>query len=173
MIVVRAEESRDTADVRRVLEAAFGGPLEADLVDDLRRAGIASPSLVAADGEEIVGCIVFSPVGLAGSWPVPGALGLAPMAVIPGRQREGIGSLLVREGLERARAQGARTVVVLGHAEYYPRFGFVRADRWGIGCEFPSSPESFLALELVPRAAESLRGTVEYAPAFRAFTDRT
>ena len=167
MIVVRAEEPRDAADVRRVLEAAFGGPLEADLVDDLRRAGIATPSLVAVEGKEIVGCIVFSPVGLAGSWPVPGALGLAPMAVVPGRQRAGIGSRLVREGLERARAQGARVVVVLGHAEYYPRFGFVRGDRFGLCCAFPAPPDCFLAIELVPGAAGELRGVVQYSAPFR------
>jgi putative acetyltransferase len=167
VIRIRPEEPRDAPGVRRVLEEAFGGKPEADLVEDLRREGIASPSLVALAGEEVVGCIVFSPVGLRGSGPVAGAIGLAPMAVLPQRQREGIGSRLVREGLEIARKNGSRVVVVLGHPEYYPRFGFVRADRWGIDCEFPSPPECFLALELVPGAARDLRGTVAYHGAFR------
>lgn len=167
MIRVRAEKAGDAPAVRRVLEAAFGGSAEADLVEDLRRAGVASPSLVALEGEEIVGFIAFSPVGLVGSGPVEGALGLAPMAVRPGQQRQGIGSELVKGGLEAALELGARIVVVLGHPEYYPRFGFLPAERWGITCEFPSPPECFLALELAAGAAQSLRGTVEYHSAFK------
>jgi putative acetyltransferase len=93
-------------------------------------------------------------------------MGLAPMAVLPARQRQGIGSALVRDGLGRCRELGYEAVVVLGHPGYYPRFGFVPASRFGIGCEYDVPAEVFMALELVPGALRGKPGTIRYHPAF-------
>lgn len=92
--------------------------------------------------------------------------GLGPMAVRPGHQRTGIGSALVREGLERCRRRGVDLVVVLGHPEYYPRFGFAAASRLGLRCQFDVPDEVFMALELTPGGAAKAGGFVRYASAF-------
>lgn len=93
-------------------------------------------------------------------------MGLAPMAVMPAAQRRGIGSALIRSGLERCAQLGYSAVVVLGHPEYYPRFGFVPASRFGIGCEYEVPDEVFMALELEPGALTGMSGTIRYHPAF-------
>lgn len=167
-ILVRPETRDDRDGVRRVHELAFGQPDEATLVDRLRAAGDAAVSLVAARDGAVVGHILFSPVRIEGAR----ALGLAPMAVLPALQRRGIGSRLVRDGLARCRALGVDGVVVLGHPEYYPRFGFVPASRCGLVSTYDVPDEVFMALELVPGALAGRPGddarVVRYAPAFDA-----
>lgn len=126
-VLIRAEEPADAAAVRAVNELAFGQPAEADLVDALRAAGKAIVALVAVAGGRVVGHILFSGVRIepdAGDAAAVAA-GLAPMAVLPELQRRGIGSRLVEEGLVRCRAAGYGASIVLGHPEYYPRFGYV------------------------------------------------
>src|SRR6185503_109729 len=119
-MLVRAEEQRDWAAVHAVNVAAFETPEEANLVDALREHARPIASLVAEDDGAIVGHIMFSPVTLAGH-PELRIMGLAPMAVVPEHQREGIGSALVRAGLEECRKLGFGAAVVLGHPAYYPR----------------------------------------------------
>lgn len=177
-ILVRPETPDDREAVRRVHELAFEQPDEARLVDALRAAGDAAVSLVAARDGAVVGHIVFSPVRVEGAGGAAEGdrgglvLGLAPMAVLPALQRRGVGGRLVRDGLARCRRLGAVGVVVLGHAEYYPRFGFVPASRFGLTSTYDVPDEVFMALELVPGAlAESRRDgarVVRYAPAFDA-----
>jgi putative acetyltransferase len=123
-MLIRAEEERDWAAVYALNAAAFETTAEADLVDTLRRELKPIISLVADDAGEIVGHIMFSPVALTGH-PDLSIMGLAPMAVAAPRRRSGIGSLLVRAGLDRCMQIGVGAVVVLGHPAYYPRFGFV------------------------------------------------
>lgn len=167
MIGIRAETDDDRAAVHAVNRLAFGQPAEADLVDRLRAAGRATVSLVAIADGDVVGHILFSPVSVEPApSPPPRWLGLAPMAVRPERQRAGIGSALVHAGLEAARAGGATAVVVLGHPEYYPRFGFAPASRAGLRCIYDSPDEAFMALELVPGGFAGHRGLVRYAPEF-------
>ena len=169
MIAIRAEVDADRAAVHAVNLAAFGQPAEADLVDRLRAAGRATVSLVATAGGEVVGHILFSPVTVEPApSPPPSWLGLAPMAVRPERQRDGIGSALVRAGLAAAGAGGATAVVVLGHPDYYPRFGFAPASRVGLRCIYDSPDEAFMALELTPGGLAGHRGLVRYAPEFDA-----
>ena len=94
-------------------------------------------------------------------------MGLAPMAVTPDRQRRGIGSALVREGLRQCARAGARAVIVVGHPEFYPRFGFRPGSSFGLRCEYPVPDDVFMAVELVPGALEGLDGLVTYVPELR------
>jgi putative acetyltransferase len=163
---IRSEEPRDRHAVRRINEAAFGGPAEANLVEALHRVGAAVVALVAERDGEVVGHILFSPVSVDPATPKR-LVGLAPMAVAPEFQRRGIGTLLVGEGLDRCRSAGAEAVVVLGHADYYPRFGFRPAGNFGLRCEYDVPPEVFMALELVPDSLRDVSGVVKYHQAFR------
>lgn len=161
---VRPEEAGDRAAVRRVNEAAFGGSEEADLVDRLRADGLVLLSLVAEADAEVVGHIMFSRMAVdtaAGELP---AVALAPMAVAPAWQRRGVGGQLVRQGLDRLREMGERIVIVVGHPEYYPRFGFSSAQARALDSPFP--PDPFMALALSPGALEGIRGRVRYPAAF-------
>lgn len=162
---IRPEEPGDRAGVRVVNVAAFPTPAEADLVDALRAQARPLVSLVAEEDRAIVGHILFSPVTLPGH-PALVLMGLAPMAVTPARQRAGIGSALVRAGLEACRRLPAGAVVVLGHPEYYPRFGFAPGVRSGLGCEYDVPAEAFMVLELRPGALRGASGKVQYHGAF-------
>jgi putative acetyltransferase len=165
-MLVRAEQDKDWAAVHAVNVSSFETPAEANLVDALRAQAQPIVSLVAEDDNgAIAGHIMFSPVSLPGH---PGlkVMGLAPMAVAPEHQRKGIGSALVRAGLEQCRQLGFVAVVVLGHAEYYPRFGFSPSTRFGIGCEYDVPEDVFMAMELQPAALRGITGTVKYHAAF-------
>lgn len=165
-MIVRAETPEDLRAVRRVNELAFDGAAEANLVDALRESGAAHVSLVAEEDALVVGHILFSPVTVesaGGDWE---ALGLAPMAVLPERQGRGVGSALVREGLGECLRLGRAVVFVLGHADYYPRFGFRTAGPLMIGCEFPAPEENFMVAELRPGALAGRTGLVRYRPEF-------
>ena len=164
--MVRPELPEDAASIRAVNLSAFGQPGEADLVDALRSAGKVTVSLVAVVDGRVAGHILFSPVTIASEGGEVEALGLGPMAVVSDLQRRRIGGALVERGLEVCRAAGHDRVVVLGHAEYYPRFGFVPASRFGVGCEYDVPDDVFMALELRPGAFEGVSGTARYAPEF-------
>jgi putative acetyltransferase len=164
---IRDERSEDASSVRAVNLAAFETAVEAELVDAVRDQAAPIVSLVAEDAGTIVGHILFSPVTLVHGPNLP-MMGLAPMAVVPDRQRQGIGSRLVLEGLERCRRSGVAAVVVVGHPAYYPRFGFVPGSRFGIGCEYDVPDDVFLIRELHQDALRGLSGTVRYHPAFAA-----
>ena len=164
-MLIRPEEDKDRAAVHALNTAAFGSPAEANLVDALRQEVRPVIALVADDCHTVVGHIMFSPVVLPDN---PGLriMGLAPMAVSPQHQRKGIGSALVRAGLERCKLIGFGAVVVLGHPEYYPRFGFSPASRFGIGCEYEAPDEAFMLIELEPGYLRGAFGKVKYHAAF-------
>ena len=165
---IRPEAASDIDAIRRVNEAAFGQPGEARLVDALRERATPFLSFVAEDGGAIVGHICFTPVTVQGTGEAI-ILGLAPMAVLPERQNQGIGTQLVEAGLDACRRAGYGAVVVLGHPEYYPRFGFEPAAPKGLRSEYDVPDEVFMLLELVPGAATELEGTARYHRAFRDF----
>jgi putative acetyltransferase len=167
-IAIRAEKPADVAAVYAVERAAFGRAAEAELVDRLRAAAQPHISLVAARDADIVGHIFFSPVSIATAPFALQPMGLAPMAVQPDWQRRGIGGALIRAGLDACRALGSGAVVVLGHPEYYPRFGFAPAVRWGLRCEYDAPDDAFMVLELVPGALDGVSGLVRYASEFAA-----
>lgn len=164
-MLVREEQERDQAEVHAVNRAAFDTPMEATLVDRLRKEARPVVSLVAVDGERVVGHILFSPVVLSEHDDLR-IMGLAPMAVVPEYQRKGVGSALVSAGLKRCKELEYGAIVVLGHPDYYPRFGFVSAARSGIRCAYDAAEEAFMLVELQPGYLENAQGTVCYHPAF-------
>lgn len=165
-MTIRAERTEDIPAVRRVNELTFGRQNEAALVDALRAGANPQVSLVAVEDGEVVGHIFFSPVSIESEDADSSAMGLAPMAVVPEYQRQGVGSRLVREGLRACLRVGCDVVVVLGHPEYYPRFGFVPASRKGLRCEYEVPDEAFMVTELKPGALGGRRGLVKYRPEF-------
>lgn len=166
---IRTEHAADIDAVHAINAAAFPTVAEADLVNALREKASPIVSLVAEDAGSLIGHILFSPVTLANGTDVS-IMGLAPMAVIPARQRRGAGSALVAAGLAECRALSVTAVVVLGHPQYYPRFGFAPASRFGITSVYPAPDEAFMALELVPGSLSGLSGTVHYHAAFDDLT---
>jgi putative acetyltransferase len=162
---VRPEAAPDHPAIRRVHELAFAPSAgEARLVDELRKAGDLVPELclVAVDVDQVVGHIAYSRARLESGYEV---LSLAPMGVLPDRQRSGIGSALVRESLERAAETDFPLVVVLGHPEYYPRFGFEPAAPLGVLDPYGAPAEAWMAQRL-PRYVPEARGLVTYPEAF-------
>jgi putative acetyltransferase len=155
-------EAGDAPAIRRVHEAAFLRAKEADIVEGLVAARAVSLSLVAVQGSDVVGHILFSPVTIDNVQ--VRAVGLAPMAILPAYQRQGIGSALVRAALDELRRVGHDAVVVLGHPAYYPRFGFRRASEFGLRWESDCPDEAFMALELQPGALAGRSGVVRYRP---------
>ena len=161
-IEIREEQTGDADAIRRVVTEAFGQPQEAQLVEALRNNCSDLLSLVAVDGQDIVGHILFSPAFLGD---VQG-MGLAPMAVSPARQRDGIGSELVRAGLAKLEAQGCPFVIVLGHPDYYPRFGFERASARGVRCEWDVPDDVFMLLVFDETTMRGVSGLARYRPEF-------
>lgn len=135
-------------------------------MDDLRDGGYARLSLVAEEEGRLVGHVMFSEAVIRTGGGEVGALALGPVGVIPERQGRGVGSALIREGLDRCAREGHRIVVLLGHPGYYPRFGF-SAERAG-NLSSPYSGDAFMALELAPGALSRVVGEFEFAPPFGA-----
>ncbi len=163
---IRAERSGDEAAIARVHTAAFGQPQEAKLVDELR--GTADPylSLVALQDGALVGHILFTPVTVRGPEQAFGALGLGPMGVVPQYQRRGIGSALVRAGLEACNRLRHEIVFVLGHPTFYPRFGFRLAAPLGLRYGSEAFDSFFMVAALTPGVLKGRSGWVEYLPPF-------
>jgi putative acetyltransferase len=165
VVTIRPERVEDAPRVRQVNELAFGQPAEADLIEKLRRACTDSLSLVAEE-DEVVGHILFTPVAVEGAGQRVLGMGLGPMAVLPARQRRGIGSQLVRRGLDILRGHGCPFVVV-GHPDYYPRFGFEPASVHGLACQWEGVPDAaFMVLVLDERAMAGVSGVATYREEF-------
>ena len=162
---IREETADDHAGIREINHLAFGQDDEGRLVDALREGAFARVSLVAEVDGQIVGHILFSDLPIVTPEETLPALSLAPMAVIPSHQRRGIGSMLVREGLRACRDAGHQIVIVLGHPEFYPRFGF--SAKLAERLKSPFSGPAFMVLELVPGALVGIEGEVRYPPPFK------
>lgn len=162
---IRAEEARDYDAVYALNAAAFETEAEAKLVDALRERAEPIVSLVAEEDGEVVGHILFSPVTLSGH-PDLKIIGLAPMSVVSEKQKSGIGSALVEAGLAKCRELGFAAVVVLGHPEYYPRFGFLSSSRFGIDSEYEVPEEVFMVQELEDGVLAGKSGRISYHAAF-------
>ena len=166
-VEIRPESDQDRQAVWNVNRAAFETEEEANLVDALRDGGYVEVSLVAEVDGEVVGHILFSRLPIVTNFGTVDALSLAPMAVMPSYQRRGIGSKLVAAGLETCREHGHRLVVVLGHPEFYPRFGFSAKLARPLESPFGGG-EAWMAMELVPGTLAGVEGRVEYPPPFGA-----
>jgi putative acetyltransferase len=163
--IIRSETAADLEAIREVNRLAFGQHAEARLVDALRDGGYARASLVAEANGQVVGHILFSDLAIITETGTVAALALAPMAVLPAFQKQGIGSALVRKGLEYCRNQGHAIVIVLGHANFYPRFGFSAKLAEALSSPFGGG-ESWMALELAPGSLDGVAGQVQYPPQF-------
>lgn len=163
---VRPEAPADYADVEQLTRNAFKHDTEAQLISRLRQQP-GTISLVAEQHGKLVGHILFSVARLTNQSHI-NLMALAAMAVTNVLQHQGIGSALVRAGLELCRQQGAAAVVVLGHPHYYPRFGFSPASRFNISCPWPVPDNAFMLLPLNPAALQGHSGQVLYDPAFTA-----
>lgn len=166
MIRIREEQPGDIAAIREVNRRAFRQDAEGTLVDALRASGTVLLSLVATVGDDVVGHIMYTPLQVGD---VTGAA-LAPMAVLPDHQGQGIGSQLVRAGTRRLEETGCPFIIVLGHAHYYPRFGFTPASERGITCEWEAPAEAFMLLVLDHARMASVSGRAVYRPEFSTVT---
>ena len=166
MIEIRKEQPQDIPTIHAVNKQAFGQLREADLVDTLRQNCNDLLSLVAVVGNEVVGHILFSSATVEGEKTTVEGMGLAPMAVLPEYQRQGIGSELVRTGIARLAISDCAFVIVLGHADYYPRFGFEPASRYGVRSEWEVPDDAFMILVLNESMMQGISGVARYRAEF-------
>lgn len=171
-ITIRQERSKDYKVTEEVVQSAFANmelsdKNEHELVSRIRKSDAFIPelSLVAIDNE-IVGHILLSKIKILNDIQIVESLALAPISVLPEYQNKGIGGHLILEALKRAKKLEYESVVVLGHPEYYPKFGFKKASLWGIKAPFEVPEEVFLALELRENALNNVSGVVKYSNAF-------
>ena len=162
MIEIREERAGDVAAIRELNRLAFGQDQEGNIVDALRANGAVTLSLVATLNGRVVGHILYSALTIND---VVGA-GLGPMAVSPEHQRQGIGSKLVRAGNERLVTSDCPFVIVVGHPNFYPRFGFKPASTHGITCEWELPDDVFMVLILDPTVMTGVSGAAKYRPEF-------
>ncbi len=165
-LTIRPEAPDDIVVVHHINERAFGQINEANLVDALRDEGANVLSLVAQKNEAVIGHILFCRIQIKTAQKPIDAVSLSPVAVLPEFQSQGIGSQLVQHGLEALRRQGESIVTVLGHPEYYPRFGFRQAQDYHIECPYQVPPAAWMLIELKPKALKGKKGIVVYPEAF-------
>ena len=167
MIEIRKEIQSDHDDVRAINDRAFGQSIEGEIVENIRDACNEIVSLVALNDGEIVGHILFSPVVVENGEKEIKAMGLGPMAVSPRFQKQGIGTLLVNEGIKILKKSKYHFIIVLGHSGYYPRFGFEKASKYGLIPQWSGIPdEAFMVLCLDASRMQHLAGVVHYRDEF-------
>jgi putative acetyltransferase len=163
LIEIREERPEDVAAVRDLNKRAFGQDQESNIVDALRGNGAALLSLVATMDDRVVGHIIYSALSIDGK--LEGAA-LGPMAVLPEHQRQGIGSKLIEAGNQKLKDAGCPFIIVVGHADYYPRFGFRPASEHGIKCEWDVPDDVFMFLVLDEAKMEGVSGLARYRHEF-------
>ena len=165
-MIIRAETDKDKTAIYHIHQSAFETSSEAKLVDKLREQANPIISLVVEEDGKVVGHTMFTPVTLMDHTELK-IMGLAPMAVLPKYQHKGIGSALVNAGLDQCTKLGYGAVVVLGHQEYYPRFGFIPAIRFELSCEYDVPEDAFMCIELQKNYLHSATGKISFHPIFK------
>lgn len=174
-VTIRQEQAGDYELTENVVKHAFANAEHSDkqehkLVSRIRKSNAFIPklSLVATDKKtnQLLGHILLSRINIMDQDQITESLALAPVSVLPEYQNKGIGKLLIREALTEAKELGFHSVVVLGHPEYYPKFGFKQAALWGIKAPFDVPDEAFMAIELRENALNGVSGVVEYPSVF-------
>jgi putative acetyltransferase len=168
MVFIRSEKTEDYQSIYNVNKFAFKGEVEAKLVNNLRKTEgfIPELSLVAINDGEVIGYILFSVIHIQTNGKTVPVLGLAPMAVLPKHQKQGIGSMMIREGLIKCKELGYKAVILVGHPNYYPRFGFSPAKEKGLKLPFDVPDEAFMVFEIIPQALADIKGMVVYPSEF-------
>lgn len=172
MVTIRQEQKNDYRKTEEVVKEAFlneefSDKKEHELVKRIRECDAFIPelSIVAVD-EEIVGHIMLSKITIEQGGTTVDSLALAPVSIAPSHQKKGIGGKLITAALEKAKELGYGSVVVLGHPEYYPKFGFERASQWNIKAPFEVPDEVFMVMELRENTLQGVEGIVQYSSAF-------
>jgi putative acetyltransferase len=166
-MIIRAEENTEIETIYNLNVLAFGQSAEASIIDRLRQSGCNLLSLVAIENEKIIGHILFSPAMIKGPNGTMTGMGLAPLAVSPESQRQGVGTQLVKKGIEELKYAHCPFILVLGHSEYYTRFGFEKASAYGIECQWAGVPdEAFMILWLDKSEAGKVTGIAKYRDEF-------
>ena len=167
MINIREERKNDHEAIKEVNDKAFNRPQEGVVVNKIRKSGAKVLSLVATIENKIVGHILFSTVEIKGHEKRMVGMGLAPMAVLPKYQKQGIGSMLIKEGVKRLKKRSVPFVIVLGHENYYPKFGFEKASKYGLRCQWKDVPdEAFMVLILDNDVMKNIHGIAKYREEF-------
>lgn len=166
-VTIREEILADYKNITLINDLAFKQTDESTLITKLRKSNSFIPqlSLVAEIDNKIIGYILFTKIQIIGI-KTHESLALAPMAVLPDFQNKGFGSTLVKAGLIKAKDLNYNSVIVLGHKNYYPKFGFQKASNWQIKCPFEVPDEAFMALELCNNGLKNVSGVVQYSKAF-------
>ena len=167
MIEIREERREDYQAVRDVNNQAFNQPQEGMIIEKIRESGVEILSLVAIIDNKIVGHIFFSPVRMEEQPTLKDGMGLAPMAVLPDYQQQGIGSKLIKEGIQRLKLKSVPYIIVLGHKDYYPKFGFETASKYGLKCQWDGVPdEAFMVMILDDKMKPKIHGVAKYSDEF-------
>jgi putative acetyltransferase len=167
----RNEVSADVSAIRAIHLLAFPTSQEADLVERLRNNGAATLSMVAEYQGAVVGHVLFSPVRVGDGAAAVDGLGLAPVGVLPHRQNQGIGSLLIRTALQKLQEGGCAFVVVLGEPAFYARFGFRPAGEYGVHCKWDAPAEAFMLLPFDKGRVAAAPGLARYRDEFDSLTE--
>ncbi len=165
-MIIRDECQNDFDKIGYINRMAFRGEEEGKLINKLRGEGVGLISLVAEERNNLMGHILFSPASIKAKEKSIEIAALGPMAVLPSFQRQGIGSALIHEGINRCIKAGYGAIAVLGHPEYYPKFGFIPSVKYGISCEYDVPEEVFMILELKKGSLHGIKGVVKYHKAF-------
>lgn len=167
-LLIRTEIASDFPAVKFIHDLAFGGNYESILVEKLRIGPDFVPelSLVAESNGRILGHILFYPVHINDGHVLHTSLALGPLSVHPAYQKKGIGGALITEGLKRAGAKSYRSVMVMGHTDYYAKFGFRKASLFGIRSGFSAPEDTYLAIELIEGSLKNIKGLAEYPAQF-------